>query len=193
MHAYTHTHRSRARSNEAATATLRDDVTVARLDVFPSSMNRPIMTRNAGGLAVDGCVYLGTYMTLDPYAVAWRPDARTRVTRPRARRTSHGTHADAIARGYLCVIAHENGRDARIVQGLGERHGEARERQRRGCGVVLRASARGDGVVRDGDTRKCSFVCLCARARACVRAFVCVLAWKGVLVAIGSVFKARVD
>ena len=132
-------------------------------------------------------------MTLDPYAVASRPDARARITRPRARRTSHGTHPDAIARDYLCVIAHENGRDARLVQGLGERDGEARERQRRGCGGVLRASARGDGVVRDGDARECSCVCLCARACACVRAFVCVRARKGVLVAIGSVFKARVD
>jgi hypothetical protein len=112
------------------------------------------------------CVPPGTHMTLDPYAVASRPDARARITRPRARRTSHGTHPDAIARDYLCVIAHENGRDARIIQGLGERHGEARERQRRGCGVVLRASARGDGVVRDGDARECSCVCVCARGKA---------------------------
>jgi len=192
MHAYTHTHRSRARSNEAATTTLRDDVTFARLDFFPPSMDRPIVTR-AGGDSRAMRMYPGTYMTLDPYAVASRPDARTRVTRPRARRTSHGTHANAIARDYLCVIAHENGRNARIVQGLGERHGEARERQRRGCGVVLRASARGDGVVRDGDARECSVMCLCARVCACVRAFVCVRARKGVLVAIRSVFKARVD
>ena len=132
----------------------------------------------------------GTHMTLDPYAVASRPDARQIAPTPTTR---DGTHADAIARDYLCVIAHENGRDARLVQGLGERDGEARERQRRGCGGVLRASARGDGVVRDGDARECSCVCLCARARVCVRAFVRVRARKGVLVAIGSVFKARVD